>query len=77
MVDPEAMEDYRNARVQYAQAKELLQLARCHRSRALSALIESDCTLTGVVKLALRDDEFYERLKALLHEYPEGTPDYQ
>jgi hypothetical protein len=39
MVDPDAKEEYRMARVQYAQAKELLELARWHRSRALSALL--------------------------------------
>ncbi|MDK2742213.1 MAG: hypothetical protein NDI90_04805 [Nitrospira sp. BO4] len=64
MLDADAKEEYRNALIHYAQAKEILDLARCHRSRALCAILESDSTLTGAVEPAIEDDGFYEMLEA-------------
>lgn len=69
MLNADMKEEYRNALIQYAQAKEILELARCHRSRALCALIESDSTLTGAVELAIKDDGFYETLEGMVLEY--------
>lgn len=72
MLDADAKEEYRSALTQHAQAKEILELARCHRSRALCAPIESDSTLTGAVELAIKDDGFYEMLEAMVLEYLGG-----
>lgn len=72
MADLDVKADYRLAVVQYAQAQELLKIARAHRSKALCAVIESDFTLSGAVELALRDDVFYEMLKAWVLEYLPG-----
>jgi hypothetical protein len=58
MVDLDTKEEYRLAVLHHTQAQEILELARCHRNRALCALIESDATLTGAVELALKDDVF-------------------
>jgi hypothetical protein len=69
MIDPNAKQQYRDALVQYAQAQEILEIARSNRSKALCALIESDFTLAGAVELALKEDTFYEMLKAWVLEY--------
>lgn len=69
MHDSNAKQQYRDALVQYAQAQEIMEIARSNRSKALCALIESDFTLTGAVELALKEDRFYEMLKAWVLEY--------
>jgi hypothetical protein len=69
MVYLDPKEDYQHALVQYTQAQEILELARCHRNQALYALIESDLSLRGALELAVKDESFYERLKSLVSEY--------
>mgnify|MGYP001242790822 CR=1 FL=1 len=69
MLDSNAKQQYRDALLQFAQAQEVLEIARSNRSKALCALIESDSTFIGAVELALKEDTFYEMLKAWVLEY--------
>ena len=69
MLDSNAKQQYRDALLQFAQAQEILEIARSNRSKALCALIESDSTFIGAVELALKEDTFYDMLKAWVLEY--------
>ena len=64
MLNADAQEDYRKALMEYAHAKESLELAWSEKNRALSVLMERDSNLAYVVERALKDDGFYERLRA-------------
>lgn len=70
MLNTDAQEDYRKALMEYAQAKESLELAWSERNRALTALMERDSSLVDVVERALKNDGFYERLKVSMFDAP-------
>lgn len=72
MLNTDAQEDYRKALMEYAQAKESLELAWSERNRALTALMERDSSLVDVVERALKDDGFYDRLKASMFDTTNG-----